>query len=667
MTVTDSNSDIEQTSEKGTSFDIPWIVLSALVIAVSAFLRFYWIDLKPLHHDEGVNGHFLIKLFRDGVYQYDPSNYHGPDLYYLALLFSKLFGLHTHSVRWSVALFGVLTVVLVLFLRRWLGRHGTIAAALLLALSPGMVFISRYFIHEMLFVFFSLSFLVAVLYFIERKKAGVFAIIWLALLLMVCFIPSALRLPQLLFSNLTLIWVLSVVIFALEAVLVFLVIRMLLAWDNGRPIYLILGSASLVLLFATKETAFITIGTYVIAVICVMAWRKIATLVSLDEKRRTLLWIFQLGIPIAAAGLIWYFFEDLSTGYLNLKNFFEFASSGDQTNIFHTVIFLALTSALAWVIHLSYLQFGSGEAPDTEKLAQPSFKGFRGAINTRLDLILIIAACSAVFIYVGVLFFSSFFTYPRGVLGAFEAYAIWTRTGSTDHTQNGTFAYVRWLAETEAPILILGTLGSLIAWLRSRNKFAFFTGLWAFGLLAAYTIIPYKTPWLALSFILPLCLVGGYGIGQLVDSRDLVQRAVGIMLAMVSVSILAFQAYDLNFVRYDDDRMPYVYAHTKRGFDEMMDRVKRIAEASKKGKNAEIDVVSRDYWPMPWYLKDFPHTVYYGQLTDSSKAEIVIAGANEQAELAKRYGRTHRIVGTYPLRPGVDLILLVRNDVRAVE
>jgi len=31
----------------------------------------------PLHHDEGVNGNFLVTLVRERTYFYDPQNYHG--------------------------------------------------------------------------------------------------------------------------------------------------------------------------------------------------------------------------------------------------------------------------------------------------------------------------------------------------------------------------------------------------------------------------------------------------------------------------------------------------------------------------------------------------------------------------------------------------------------
>ena len=152
-----------QTTKDEQTTDKLWLAGCFAVTAIAAFLRFWQLTLKPMHHDEGVNGFFLTTLFREGVYKYDPANYHGPDLYYFALAFSKIFGLNTIIVRASVAVFGVLTVVLALCLHRWIGKIGALSAALFLALSPGMVYISRYFIHEILFVFFSLAIVVGVL------------------------------------------------------------------------------------------------------------------------------------------------------------------------------------------------------------------------------------------------------------------------------------------------------------------------------------------------------------------------------------------------------------------------------------------------------------------------------------------------------------------------
>ena len=565
--------------------DLPWLIGCAAITALAAFLRFYWLELKPLHHDEGVNGFFLITLFRDGIYKYDPSNYHGPTLYYVALAFTKTFGLNTISIRSSVAIFGLLTVILAFFLKNYIGKIGSLAAALFLALSPGMVFISRYFIHEMLFVFFSFGIVIGVLYFVEKRKAGVWAIAWMALLLFVCFVPNVLSLANTFGEdNPSLTWFVLIGLFAVEAVLVFLVIRMLLAWREGAGIYLMLASASAVLLFATKETAFITVGTMLIACVSVWIWRKIYRAAIGEPK------------------------------------------------------------------------------PNELEPTELTWATFRARLGDRNDLLLLIAAVALVFIYVGVLFFSSFFTYAGGVKGAFEAYAIWTKTGNKDHTQNGFWAYFKWGKQLELPIFLLAAAGTLIAFVKARHRFALFTGLWAFGLLAAYSIIPYKTPWLALSFILPMCLIAGYAVNDLLSNKDVIIRALGALVLLLAAGILGYQTYVLNFQKYDDDSQAYVYAHTRRGFHDLIRQIEYYAGKSGKGKDAAIEIVSPEYWSMPWYMREYPKAVFHGTFTNTSTSEMIVASTAQKNELNKRYGADYKYIETYPLRPGVDLILLVRKD-----
>ena len=196
--------------------DIPenaWRIGVIVIFLIAAGLRLYDLNLVPLHHDEGVNGNFLVRLVREGAYQYDPANYHGPTLYYFAALIpwiTKLlfgtsardtYGLTTFTIRLIPVLFGIGTIGLVFLLRRRLGTVATLSAALMLAVSPGAVYLSRYFIHETLFVFFTLGIVVAAVWFYEERN----------------------------------------------------------------PSYLIPAGASAALLFATKETAFISVGVLIIA------------------------------------------------------------------------------------------------------------------------------------------------------------------------------------------------------------------------------------------------------------------------------------------------------------------------------------------------------------------------------------------------------------------
>src|SRR5262245_15243349 len=153
-------------------------IVFILAVIAAIWLRFDQIGVKPFHHDEGVNSHFLLNLARPGgSYQYNPENYHGPTLYYFALLALRVFGSNDFALRFTPALFGVLTVLMVWLLREQLGPVGTPVAAFLMALSPGLVYFSRDFIHEMSFGCFSLGVVVGAWRYAESKNGA-----WLALM-----------------------------------------------------------------------------------------------------------------------------------------------------------------------------------------------------------------------------------------------------------------------------------------------------------------------------------------------------------------------------------------------------------------------------------------------------------------------------------------------------
>ena len=641
-------------------FDFLWLASCAVVTAAATFLRFFMLGLKPFHHDEGVNGFFLTNLFRDGVYKYDPANYHGPTLYYITLAFTKVFGneLDTITVRASVAIFGVLMVVLAFFLRRYIGKIGALAAAVFLTLSPGMVFISRYFIHEIFFVFLSLAVVLSIVFFIEKRKAGVFAIGWMVLLLFVCFLPSALSLASSLGGTSTsAVWAFRVAFFIVEAVLVYFVIRMLRDWDSGRPVYLLLASASVALMFATKETGFITIGTMMIACVSVWIWRGLIENETIQRKKFSIILAVHAILGIVA--LVYY--RSLIDGGKWVYDNFLGEYKIPEPFAFYSIVALGFVTLLTWAVYLFYFRQENSTA-----LTEPAaltWKSFRSGIGPGNDLLLMIAAVATIFIYLSVLFFSSFFTYSEGVGKAFEAYMIWTKTGSKDHTQNGIFGYLKWGMKVEAPLLMLSTLGALIALLKAKHRFAMFTAFWAFGLFAAYTIIPYKTPWLALSFYLPMCIIAGYGINELLTAKKAALKAVGAGSLVLASVVLAYQTYDLNFVRYDDEEMGYVYAHTKRPMLDLVAKIEYYAEKSGKGTDASVEIVSPDYWPLTWYLNKYKKAIFHGNLTDVNASELIVAKKDDQdVDVLKRYSAHYKFVDVYPLRPGVDLTLLVRKD-----
>ncbi len=164
-----------------------------------------------------------------------------------------------------------------------------------------------------------------------------------------------------------------------------------------------------------------------------------------------------------------------------------------------------------------------------------------------------------------------------------KTFEFWTKTGKEMHVHPIT-TYVWWLLRQEPPLIFLGTVGAaLIVW-KPRNAFALFSALWAFGLLAAYSLIGYKTPWLVLNFVVPLALISGYAL-QVIYDWGLGEIRLIIAVMLLAVAISGYKTVDLNFFNYDNDAQSYVYvyAHTRREMLALVDEIEKVAERTKRG------------------------------------------------------------------------------------
>ncbi len=133
---------------------VPWAELG--IVALALLLRVLWLEIKPPHFDEGVNGWFVDQMTEQGYYHYDPTNFHGPFHFYVLFLAQTLCGRHAWALRLPIALASTACVALVLAFRPFLGKQACRLAALAMALSPGFVFYGRYAIHETWLLFFAM-------------------------------------------------------------------------------------------------------------------------------------------------------------------------------------------------------------------------------------------------------------------------------------------------------------------------------------------------------------------------------------------------------------------------------------------------------------------------------------------------------------------------------
>jgi uncharacterized protein (TIGR03663 family) len=130
------------------------LLFPVLILLLAALVRLAYLDLKPPHFDEGINGWFCDQMTKNGYYSYDPTNYHGPFHFYILFVSLKLIGRNLWALRLPVVLASLVAIFWIFLFRPFFSRVVCCLAALGMAISPGFIFYDRYSIHESWMVLF---------------------------------------------------------------------------------------------------------------------------------------------------------------------------------------------------------------------------------------------------------------------------------------------------------------------------------------------------------------------------------------------------------------------------------------------------------------------------------------------------------------------------------
>ena len=179
--------------------------------------------------------------------------------------------------------------------------------------------------------------------------------------------------------------------------------------------------------------------------------------------------------------------------------------------------------------------------------------------------------------------------------------------------------------------------------------------VYGLGIFVTYSLIPYKTPWLALNFWLPMALLCGSAVewGWLAVIK-LRARAGLVLLIMALGGLMAHDTFRRVFVSPADAANPYAYAHT---VDDLLGLPIRIAELAHRESLADprIAVVAADPWPLPWYLRRFSQVGFWQPGDAPGPADFFVTSP-EAAEKMSPW-LTHYRPEYFGLRPEVLLIL----------
>lgn len=155
-----------------------FLFLLLLSLGLGAHYRVLALNTRPMHTDEAILATKSAEFWTTGQFDYDPTDYHGPGLHYVTKFFGTLAGWESPDawsdtqVRGIAVTCGLLLIVLTLLGRDALGRFGTVVAMLLTAVSPMMVYYSRYYIMEILLVLLVAISLVSLWRYTQSGRRG---------------------------------------------------------------------------------------------------------------------------------------------------------------------------------------------------------------------------------------------------------------------------------------------------------------------------------------------------------------------------------------------------------------------------------------------------------------------------------------------------------------
>ena len=247
--------------------------------------------------------------------------------------------------------------------------------------------------------------------------------------------------------------------------------------------------------------------------------------------------------------------------------------------------------------------------------------------------------CCLVSVLALVFFYSGTFRNWHGVIDFFKAYLKWFQTGTgagghvkTDY-QIGHFGFLNWywlalMVRYEWPTL-LGLLYAVrLAWPSPAQQR--YLAIYGLGVLIAYSIVPYKTPWCIISILWPFSLLFGCAVEELCQKPQFRSAVTWLCALILGASLL--MTLRLNFRHFADPSEPYVYVQTMPEISVLTEPVLGLAAKDSRNHAMSGQIMLESYYPLPWIFGDFTRIGYYGKAETPAvlDGDFIVALTSEQ-------------------------------------
>ena len=463
------------------------IAYGTLLIAAGA-MRFWDLGQRAVHHDESLHSFYSWQLANGLGFTHDPLM-HGPLQFEANAAIFLIFGDSDYTSRLLYAIAGTVLVALPIFFRSRLGKLGALFTSVMLAFSPALLYFSRFARNDILMA----------------------------------------------------VWVLGLIICMWRYI------------DEGRERYIYIAAALLAFAFASKETSYLFTAMFGLFVAMWVLYRNLPRVLARANIR-----IGETTTVAAVSRLVSAFVRQgasLSTlrgpaAFLLILITLTLPMWSAAIGIFQDTALLSWSN-LTFVTKDGGGMVGSptGGAILIASLIMVTFMGISVVVGFLWDQrVWLIAA--GIFYLIWVLAFSTFFTNMGGVeSGMWRGLGYWIAQQDVARGNQPWYYYFVITPLYEFLPLALAVAAAIYYWVKRRaDAFTLFLLYWCGMTLLLFTIASEKMPWLLVNITLPLIVLGGKFLGEIVSTIDWrgvaktegLLTVAGVPLLMGAVYFLAF-------------------------------------------------------------------------------------------------------------------------------
>lgn len=646
-------------------FAVNWeMVLYAAIFVLALITRFYDLGARVMSHDESLHTLYSWNLYAGKGYQHDPLM-HGPFLFHINALMYFLFGDNDFTARMSTALLGSLLVILPYWFRPWLGRTGALFASLMILISPGLMYYSRYIRHDIFISVWTVLMILAFFQFMRTRANRWLFIGALAVSLMLStkeisyihgfigfsFIAMAYlweSLPK--GRRLSLNYVLLGIGFVLIAAIAYLSLQadtLTAVQAEGEAVEGFNPADYVDILILIAGLLF---GALIIQLGVDRTNRPVTNFVkSLPSKKMELLKAVVAGVVVFVL-LHTTFFTNISglyTGTIGEVTYWldqHEVQRGGQPWYYYLFLvplyeFLpVLVGVIGGLVYLLRRKF-----PGYADLSLPQLSKSSSSDRTDDEQ-------------------SGYYPSDGGTFAIFLIY--WTLTAFVVYSWAGE--KMPWLSiHMTLPSIFLAahviqTVLSNFSWSEARHRGGLMLGgallLVPAALVGIFTAQPFQSQSLqsindTLQFIFGLVVLAVLGaiiwyVGRRLGRSLALKAAFVTALLLMGLLTIRF-AWLLNFVNYDYVNEILVYAHASPDVKLALNQIDEISRRTVGDKMIRVAYDNDSTWPLEWYMREYPNRVYYGENPNREALDspIVIVGSANESKVKPYLGNDYTRFG----------------------